>query len=104
MGCGRIQDIEGDACIVCPNHSYVVRLKDGSRVEKRLKMEDGTMTFQGYVYSDEKHQRVHPVRIGANGCVEVMLASRDVPRCASDAKATSDTVGMVCIHKARNNR
>jgi len=60
LGIGDIEDIDGQACIKCPWHGYLVTLDNGQKMYKAVEFADGKMVSSGWKIS-EKLQRTHLV-------------------------------------------
>jgi len=87
---GDIEDVDGQACVRCPWHNYIVTIKTGEKLYQSLdKREDGKMV-PGAWKSVGVRQRMHEV-FERDGKVFVTLASQgDIE---SDRYATNAVCG-----------
>jgi nitrite reductase/ring-hydroxylating ferredoxin subunit len=63
LALGDLEEVNGEACIKCPWHSYCISLHDGSKLYESLQMDPETKKLTPAGWKKKTHaQRVHEVR------------------------------------------
>jgi ferredoxin-NADP reductase/nitrite reductase/ring-hydroxylating ferredoxin subunit len=74
LGIGEIEELNGEACIKCPWHSYPVALSDGGKLYQALELDKATKKLLPAGWKKkERAQRVHDIEERAGGTIWIRL-------------------------------
>eukprot|EP00759_Apiculatamorpha_spiralis_P029581 PhF_6_TR31736/c0_g1_i1/m.46711 len=95
LGLGRVEEVDGDPCIMCPNHGHCVSLLTGSRLIPMIDIEDGCIIQKG-MKRTYPYQRVHETSVQANGTIYVKMVDLAAERMSSDKFAQNHDIAHFC--------
>jgi len=93
LGLGDIEQVQGEACITCPWHTYQITLKDGAKFYQALVMGPDKKLVPGGWKKKQNAQRVHQVEERADG---IYVKLNEDGKYDSDLYGKSATCGEQC--------
>eukprot|EP00759_Apiculatamorpha_spiralis_P029582 PhF_6_TR31736/c0_g1_i2/m.46712 len=97
LGLGRVEEVDGDPCLLCPSHGYCISLVSGTRIHRDMDIEDGVIICKGVHRTTDLVQRIHRIRVNSDTNHLEVLVDTVTTKYQSDWIAASEK-GSACMN------